>query len=87
MGDLIEGEATGSKRRPTHRRRRFILWLLETNAGLGVISAVGVVLIGWPIFYLGAWWLAIIISVGLGFAWGWNAARKSLLKDGWIDRI
>lgn len=69
------------------RRKRVILWLLESPTGRIIWGWPLIILAMSPMHWLGIWWLVWCISVALSFTFGWNAARRHIIKTGRLPKI
>lgn len=69
------------------RWRRAAIWFCENPVGYGITSLLAALVVFAPIFWVGAWWMAMIVVAGLSFALGWNMARRKWLRDGLIDKL
>lgn len=69
------------------RWKRVLLWLFESNVGRSIFAMTAVLVVFLPGYWLGPWWLALVITAGVAFALGWNAARRRWLQDGRVDKL
>lgn len=69
------------------RWKRLLLWLLESPLGFALWGIPAVLLAIAPAYWFGVWWVLLIVAGGLGFAFGWNSARRSFERNGRIDPL
>ena len=69
------------------RWKRVVLWLLESPAGQVITGITAGLLVGLPIYFLGWYWAVGPLCLGIGFAIGWNAARRYLIKHGELPKV
>jgi len=69
------------------RWKRVVLWFVETRAGQSVLALPHLLLVFAPSYWLGNWWLALLLTAGVFFLLGWNAARRRALRDGTVPKV
>ena len=69
------------------RWKRVLLWLVETPIGVALWGIPLLLLVFAPSYWFGGWWLVLVLTAGVSFALGWNAARRRWLQDGRIDKV
>ncbi len=81
MGDLYHSDLH------LPRWKRLALWFLESPVGFALWGIPAVLAAIAPAYWLGVWWLLLIVVAGVSFAFGWNCARRSLKRTGRIDPL
>lgn len=62
------------------RWRRIVIWFCEDRLGLSILSLTACALMFGPAYWLGWWWVAVILALWVGFAFGYNTARFWALR-------
>lgn len=93
--DPIEGRIVERHEQPAevtyHVKRpawaRALLWLFETQAGLGLLT-VTVILSTWVGVELWGWWVAVaFVTFWAGFCVGYWVARRAWIDDGVVPPL
>ena len=69
------------------RWKRAVFWLFESPTGIALWGIPVLFLLFAPSYWFGAWWLIVIVVAGMSFALGWSAARRKMLRDGWVNKL
>lgn len=73
--------------RPYKRWEKAAIWLFGSQTGQLIWGLPLALLIFSPIYWLGWWWIAVLLVGMFAFTFGWNAAVRRLKKDGFINKI
>ena len=69
------------------RWKRVLLWLVESPKGRVLFWTLVVVLLGVPLYYWGAIWVAVVLAWAAGVAMGHWAARSEWKESGRIEKL
>ncbi len=69
------------------RWRRLVIWLCENPVGLALWGWPAILAAIAPAYWLGLWWIVVVIVAGVSFALGWGAARRKLIRDGYLPKL